>query len=37
VPGVARTHTLMAFDHYSRHDLDRMWGIGMDTEPPPVG
>ena len=36
VPGIARTHTLMAFDHYSRHDLDRMWGIGMDTEPPPA-
>ncbi|HEY1292552.1 MAG TPA: Lrp/AsnC ligand binding domain-containing protein [Chloroflexota bacterium] len=33
VPGIASTHTLMAFDHYSRHDLDRLWGIGMDTEP----
>jgi len=33
VPGIARTHTLMEFDYYSRHDLDRMWGIGMDTEP----
>jgi DNA-binding Lrp family transcriptional regulator len=36
VPGIAHTHTLMAFEHYSRHDLDRMWGIGMDTEPPPT-
>lgn len=33
-PGVARTHTLMAFDYYSRHDLDRMWGIGLEAEPP---
>jgi DNA-binding Lrp family transcriptional regulator len=33
VPGIARTHTLMAFEHYSRHDLDRLWGIGLDTEP----
>ncbi|MDQ3811792.1 MAG: Lrp/AsnC ligand binding domain-containing protein [Chloroflexota bacterium] len=33
VPGVARTHTLMAFQQYSRHDLERMWGIGMDSEP----
>jgi len=33
VPGIARTHTLMAFDYYSRHDLERMWGIGLDTEP----
>ena len=33
VPGVARTHTLMAFQHFSRHDLDRLWGIGLDTEP----
>ncbi len=29
-PGIARTHTLMAFQHYSRHDLERMWGIGME-------
>jgi DNA-binding Lrp family transcriptional regulator len=33
VPGVAHTRTLMAFDYYSRHDLDRLWGIGMDSEP----
>ena len=33
VPGIARTHTLMAFQHYSRHDLERLWGIGLDTEP----
>ena len=32
VPGIARTHTLMAFQYYSRHDLDRMWGIGLETE-----
>lgn len=35
VPGITRTHTLMAFQSYSRHDLERMWGIGLDTEPPP--
>ena len=33
VPGIARTHTMMAFQSYSRHDLERMWGIGLDTEP----
>jgi DNA-binding Lrp family transcriptional regulator len=33
VPGIAGTHTLMAFEYYSRHDLDRMWGIGLETEP----
>ena len=32
VAGVAHTHTLMAFQYFSRHDLDRIWGIGMDTE-----
>jgi DNA-binding Lrp family transcriptional regulator len=33
VPGVARTHTLMAFQHYSRHDLEGMFSIGLETEP----
>jgi DNA-binding Lrp family transcriptional regulator len=33
VPGVARTHTLMAFQHYSRHDLEGLFSIGLDTEP----
>jgi DNA-binding Lrp family transcriptional regulator len=33
VPGIARTHTLMAFQHYSRHDLERMWAIGLESEP----
>ncbi|MCA1644739.1 MAG: Lrp/AsnC ligand binding domain-containing protein [Chloroflexi bacterium] len=32
VAGVARTRTLMAFEYYSRHDLERMWGTGMETE-----
>lgn len=32
VPGIARTHTLMAFQHYSRHDLEGMWGLGMEPE-----
>jgi DNA-binding Lrp family transcriptional regulator len=37
VPGVARTHTLMAFQHYSRHDLERLFSIGLDSEPAPSG
>ena len=32
VPGIARTTTLMAFQCYSRRDLERMWGIGLDEE-----
>ncbi|MCC7107476.1 MAG: Lrp/AsnC ligand binding domain-containing protein [Chloroflexi bacterium] len=32
VPGISRTTTLMAFQHYSRRDLERMWGIGLDEE-----
>jgi DNA-binding Lrp family transcriptional regulator len=32
VPGIERTVTLMAFQHYSRRDLERMWGIGLDEE-----
>src|SRR5579859_1737799 len=35
VPGIARTHTLMAFQHYSRHDLEGLFSIGLDTEPWP--
>lgn len=31
VPGISRTHTLMAFQHFSRHDLERMWGIGLEA------
>ena len=34
VPGIARTHTLMAFQHYSRHDLEGMWGLGMEQPAP---
>jgi DNA-binding Lrp family transcriptional regulator len=33
VPGIVRTQTLMAFQLYSRHDLERMWGIGLEAEP----
>jgi DNA-binding Lrp family transcriptional regulator len=32
VDGIERTHTLMAFQCYSRRDLERMWGIGMENE-----
>jgi DNA-binding Lrp family transcriptional regulator len=28
--GITRTRTLIAFRTYSRHDLDAMWGIGLD-------
>jgi DNA-binding Lrp family transcriptional regulator len=31
-PGIQRTTTLMAFECYSRRDLERLWGIGMENE-----
>lgn len=30
--GISRTTTLMAFQCFSRRDLERMWGIGLDEE-----
>jgi DNA-binding Lrp family transcriptional regulator len=33
VPGIEKTTTLMAFQCFSRRDLERMWGIGLDEEP----
>jgi DNA-binding Lrp family transcriptional regulator len=30
IQGIARTQTLMAFQYFSRHDLERMWGIGLE-------
>ena len=30
LPGVARTHTHVAFKMYSRHDLEAMFAIGAD-------
>lgn len=30
--GVARTTTLMAFQCYSRHDLERLFSIGIEDE-----
>lgn len=30
VPGVVGTETLIAFQTYSRHDLERMFSIGFD-------
>lgn len=30
--GVQKTTTLMAFQCYSRHDLDRLFSIGMEEE-----
>jgi DNA-binding Lrp family transcriptional regulator len=34
--GVDRTETLMAFQCYSRHDLDRLFSIGLEAESPPL-
>jgi DNA-binding Lrp family transcriptional regulator len=31
VPGVARTHTHVAFKLYSRHDLESVFAIGADA------
>jgi DNA-binding Lrp family transcriptional regulator len=28
LPGIARTHTMVAFEAYSRHDLEAMFSIG---------
>ena len=28
MPGVARTHTMVAFEAFSRHDLETMFSIG---------
>lgn len=30
--GVERTTTLMAFQCYSRHDLERLFSIGLETD-----
>ncbi len=32
--GVSRTQTLMAFQCYSRHDLERLFSLGYDEEQP---
>jgi DNA-binding Lrp family transcriptional regulator len=31
VPGITRTETLIAFRVFSRHDLESMFSIGMET------
>lgn len=31
VPGITRTETLIAFRVYSRHDLESMFSIGLDS------
>ena len=35
VRGLLRTQTLMAFQYYSRRDLERMWGIGLEASAEP--
>jgi DNA-binding Lrp family transcriptional regulator len=32
VDGVARTETLIAFEVYSKHDLERLFSIGFDED-----
>jgi DNA-binding Lrp family transcriptional regulator len=32
IDGITGTTTLMAFQCFSRRDLERMWGIGLDEE-----
>jgi DNA-binding Lrp family transcriptional regulator len=32
VAGIRRTTTLMAFQAYSRHDIERLWSVGQDEE-----
>ncbi len=29
-PGIIHTSTMIAFKAYSRHDLEAMWGLGLD-------
>lgn len=29
-PGVVSTNTMIAFQQFSRRDLDRTWGVGME-------
>lgn len=35
VSGITRTQTMMAFQCYSRHDLERMWGVGLESSSAP--
>ena len=30
LPGIVHTSTMIAFKAFSRHDLDAMWGLGLD-------
>jgi DNA-binding Lrp family transcriptional regulator len=30
LPGIVHTTTMIAFQAYSRHDLDSLWGLGVD-------
>lgn len=35
VSGIARTYTMVAFEAFSRHDLEAMFSIGMREPDPP--
>jgi len=35
VEGIMSSETLVAFRAYSRHDLERLFAVGMDEPPPP--
>jgi DNA-binding Lrp family transcriptional regulator len=37
VEGVARTETLIAFQVYSKHDLERMFSIGFEQDEDSIG
>jgi DNA-binding Lrp family transcriptional regulator len=30
LPGIVHTTTMIAFQAYSRHDLDSMWSLGIE-------
>jgi len=32
LPGISRTYTLIAFEAFSRHDLESMWSVGLEEE-----
>ncbi len=32
VPGLTKTTTMMAFQCYSRHDIEQMWTVGLEEE-----
>ena len=33
LPGITSTETMVAFQAFSRHDLEAMWSVGLEGEP----